>query len=288
MKLALIGVGLIGGSLAAALRAARRVDSVSGFDCDPSALVEALRLGIIDRAAASIDEAVRGADLIVIATPVGVAGAVLRSVAPSLDVDAIITDVGSTKGSVIAAAREALGAKFPRFVPAHPIAGRELNGVVHASADLFEGKMLITTPLPETAAPALARVEELWRGLGARVERLGHQDHDRIFAAVSHLPHLLAFALVAQIAGEPDANRKFQHAGAGFRDFTRIAAASPAMWRDVCLANKQAVASELTSFRDTLAKLQQAIEAGDAAALELMFERASSARRRHASDFDSA
>ncbi len=288
MKLALIGVGLIGGSLASALRVARLVESVRGFDTDPSALREALRLGIIDGSADSIDDAVRGADLVVIATPVGVIGQVLLAIEPALGAHAILTDVGSTKVSVIKAARAALGPKFARFVPSHPIAGRELNGVAHAQADLFRGKLLITTPVAETLESAVTRVEELWRNLGARIERLGGEDHDRIFAAVSHLPHLLAFALVAQISGGPDAERKFQHAGAGFRDFTRIAAASPVMWRDVCLANQAAIASELDAFREMLGDLQQAIERGDGAALEAIFERASNTRRRHAVGFDRA
>jgi prephenate dehydrogenase len=288
MKLALIGVGLIGGSLASALRVARLVESVRGFDIDPSALQEAIRLGIIDGAADSIDDAVRGADLVVIATPVGVIGPVLRAIEPALGADAILTDVGSTKASVIKAARAVLGPKFTRFVPSHPIAGRELNGVAHAQADLFRGKLLITTPVAETLESAVTRVEELWQNLGARIERLDGEDHDRIFAAVSHLPHLLAFALVAQIAVGPDAERKFQHAGAGFRDFTRIAAASPLMWRDVCLANQAAIASELDAFREMLGDLLQAIERGDGAALEAIFERASNARRRYAVRSDKA
>lgn len=289
MKLALIGVGLIGGSLAAALRAAHRVEAVRGFDTDPAALAQALRMGIIDAAAESIEDATSGADLVVIATPVGAAGEVMRAVAKSLgalDSKAILTDVGSTKGSVIAAARAALGAKVARFVPAHPIAGGELNGVSHAGADLFKGKLLVTTPLVETDPVALATVEDMWRAVGAWVERLDPDDHDAIFAAVSHLPHVLAFALVAQIADAPDAERKLQHAGAGFRDFTRIAAASPAMWRDVCLANREAISSELAQYSAALARIQQALGACDSAALETLFARASQARRQHRSRLD--
>ena len=179
-----------------------------------------------------------------------------RKLQARLKTSAVVTDVGSTKCSVIDDARTALGAAFPRFVPAHPIAGGERPGVEHAAADLFRNRLVITTPIPATDASATALVEELWRKVGARLERLSPEQHDKVFAAVSHLPHLLAFALVEMIARGPDAETRFSHAGAGFRDFTRIAASSPDMWRDVCLANRGPLAKNCapiarawTSFR---------------------------------------
>lgn len=279
MRLALIGVGLIGGSAAAAFRAAGRVSEVCGFDADPDACVTAQQRGVIDRRAASIAEAVRDADLVLLAVPVGAMAAVLDEVAQHARADAIVTDVGSTKRSVIDAARVALGERFSRFVPAHPIAGGELPGVAHADARLFDGKRLITTPLPKTDAQALETVESLWAATGAEPIRMDADEHDRTFAAVSHLPHLLSFALVAQIAGEPDAARKLGFAGAGFRDFTRIAASSPVMWRDIALANRDALAAELRGYRAMLDRLQQAVDREDGEALAEVFDLASRTRR---------
>ncbi len=268
MKLALIGVGLIGGSFTAALRTAGAVDRVIGFDTDPAAINKGLAAGVIDSAAASLAEAVAGADLVVLAAPVGAMRESFAGIAAHLPPQALITDVGSTKVSVITDAQATLGEAFRRFVPAHPIAGGERPGVEHADAGLFRGRLAITTPTADTDAAALAIVEGLWRSAGARLERLAPEAHDRIFAAVSHLPHVLAFALVEMIARAPDADAKFLHAGAGFRDFTRIAASSPEMWRDVCLANRAALASELGTYRARLAALQDAIERADGAALE--------------------
>ncbi|HQR77970.1 MAG TPA: prephenate dehydrogenase/arogenate dehydrogenase family protein, partial [Burkholderiaceae bacterium] len=236
MKLALVGVGLIGGSFAAALRASGEVDQVVGFDLDPEALSKGLAAGILDHAAGNLAGAVAAADLVVLAVPVGAMRAALTTIAPHLPPGALITDVGSTKVSVIADAQATLGDAIRRFVPAHPIAGGERPGVEHADPRLFRERLAITTPVADTDQEALAAVERLWRSVGARIERLTPEAHDRIFAAVSHLPHVLAFALVEMIARSADADAKFAHAGAGFRDFTRIAASSPQMWRDVCLA----------------------------------------------------
>jgi prephenate dehydrogenase len=280
MKLALIGVGLIGGSFAAALRASGEVDEVVGFDLDPEAARKGLAAGILDRAAASLAEAVSTADLVVLAVPVGTMRPALAAIAGQLPPGALVTDVGSTKVSVIADAQATLGGAFSRFVPAHPIAGGERPGVEHADLRLFQDRLAITTPVTDTDPGALATVERLWRSVGARLERLAPDVHDRIFAAVSHLPHVLAFALVEMIARSPDADAKFAHAGAGFRDFTRIAASSPQMWRDVCLANRVALASELNTYRQSLATLQDAIDSADGATLERLFEAAAAARRR--------
>jgi prephenate dehydrogenase len=279
MKLALIGVGLIGGSFALALRAAREVDAVAGFDVDARALAIGMERGVLTRQAASLMDAVRDADLVVVATPVGAMREALAAMAPGLAPAAVITDVGSTKQSVIDAACAALGDRVSRFVPSHPIAGGERPGVSHADPGLFAGRLAITTPTPQTDAEALQQVERLWRAVGAQVERLSPMDHDRIFAAVSHLPHVLAFALVDMIARSPDAAACFAHAGAGFRDFTRIAASSPAMWRDVCLANREPLLAQLASYRTQLAELEAAIAVADGEALHRLFDSAAQARR---------
>ena len=283
MRVALIGVGLIGGSAVAAWRAAGQVTRAVGVDRDPQVVALAIERGVLDAGAASIAEAVADADLVLLAVPVGAMAAVLAEVAAAVPPYALITDVGSTKRSVIDAARAALSASssfsFRRFVPAHPIAGGELPGVAHASATLFKGKRLVTTPVAETHADALDRVEALWRAAGADVLRMDADEHDAIFAAVSHLPHLLSFALVAQIAAEPDGARKLSFGGAGFRDFTRIAASSAVMWRDIALANRASLSAELAGYRALLERLQQAVDAGDGETLRQVFERASRARR---------
>lgn len=277
MKLALIGVGLIGGSFARALRAAGEVDVVVGFDCQPASLKRALDLGVIDQSAESAVRAVEHADLVMIATPVGSMKDVLQAIAARLDPSAIVTDVGSTKASVIEAARHQLGSAFERFVPGHPIAGREHSGVEYSDVELFKGKLFISTPVERTGAEAVRQVEALWRSVGCRTDRMTPEEHDNVFAAVSHLPHLLAFALVAQIAADVDAAQKFALAGAGFRDFTRIAASSPAMWSDVCVANHSALSDELKQHRNLLEELQRAIDECDREALQSVFTRARAA-----------
>jgi len=279
MKLALLGCGLLGGSTAAAWRRSGCVSSVSGYDLVPARVERGLALGIVDHAAASVADAVAGADCIVLATPVGSMAPLLRELVRHAPVDAIITDVGSTKAALVASARQALGDTFGRLVPAHPIAGGALSGIDYASADLFEGCWVITTPLEETRADALQRVEANWTACGATVERMAATEHDRIFAAVSHLPHLLAFALVDLVASQSDGARKLRFAGAGFRDFTRIAASDPSMWRDIAMANRAALGPELAQYRRQLEVLQAALDAGDAEKLEGLFERASRVRR---------
>jgi prephenate dehydrogenase len=290
VKLALIGVGLIGGSAAAAWRAASAVEHVVGYDVDPGAAERGRTRGIVDATATTIALAVADADLVLVAVPVLAMRAVFEEVGRHAPAQAIFTDVGSTKLSVIEAARASLaagdGSALSRFVPGHPIAGRELPGVDFAQAQLFRDKLVITTPTAETSAESTAVVESLWEQAGARVARMDAAEHDRIFAAVSHLPHLLAFGLVATIAAEADGDRKLEFAGAGFRDFTRIAASSPVMWRDVCLANRTALGQELQRYRELLDQLQRAVDAGDAGFLERTFALASEARRRHAPTLD--
>lgn len=285
MRIALIGVGMVGGSLLAAWRQAGLVTTATGYDIDPRSLAAAAD-GLIDRPAASVAQAVADAELVVVATPVGAMREVLAQIAAALPHDALVTDVGSTKGDVIEHARAVLGAAFGRFVPAHPIAGKEQPGVEHADARLFAGKRVVLTPTPETSADALARVEGLYARTGARVERMDAAEHDRVFAAVSHLPHLLSFALVAAIGSGPAGERKLAYGGAGFRDFTRIAASSPAMWRDICVANRVALGEELRGYRALLDRLQRAIDDGDGAALQQTFELAARLRRRWAKPAD--
>ena len=286
MRIALIGVGMIGGSLLAAWRQAGLVTTAIGCDIDERALELAAGRGLIDRRTTTIAEAVADAEVVIVATPVGSMREVFAQIAGALPADALLTDVGSTKGDVIADARAEMGAAFPRFVPAHPIAGKELPGVEHADAGLFAGKRVVLTPTAETDAEALATVEALFARIGARLEHMDAAEHDRIFAAVSHLPHLLSFALVAAIGSEPGGERKLAYGGAGFRDFTRIAAASPVMWRDICVANRAALGEELRSYRALLERLQQAVDAGDASMLQQTFELASLLRRRWANPGD--
>jgi prephenate dehydrogenase len=286
MRLALLGVGMIGGSLAAAWRRAGAVTTVTGFDIAPGALEAARALGLVDRIAVDAATAVEDADVVLLATPVGAMRQVLAAISPRLPPQTIVTDVGSTKVGVIADAGATLGAAIVRFVPAHPIAGRELPGVEHADADLFAGKRIILTPTPPTDAAAVAEVERLFAAAGGRVEKMDAAEHDRIFAAVSHLPHLLSFALVAAIAEGADGRRKLGYGGAGFRDFTRIAAASPVMWRDICLANRDALGRELRHYRAALDRLQVAVDAGDAEALHRTFELASTLRRQWSGTVD--
>lgn len=286
MKLALIGVGLIGGSFARAVRAAGRVSRVVGFDTQREALQRAFELGVIDEIATSAANAVDGADLVMIATPVESAEAVLRAIASRLSNAAIVTDVGSTKAGVIEAARAELGAAFERFVPAHPIAGSEHSGVEHADSALFRNSVCVLTSPAGTAASAVRQVESLWRDVGCRVEHMSAEEHDTVFAAVSHLPHLLAFAVVAQIASTPDAERKFAMAGPSFRDFTRIAASSPSMWTEICISNRSALSSQLRSHRQLLSKLQSALDEGDAGTLRQVFSQAATASRRGSNTTD--
>ncbi|HVJ75104.1 MAG TPA: prephenate dehydrogenase/arogenate dehydrogenase family protein [Casimicrobiaceae bacterium] len=283
MKLIVVGVGLIGGSCALALKAHGAAHDVVGVGRTRANLDEALSRGIVDRAYA-LDEPwgteLRDADVVLVATPVAQIAPVLARIASAMGPSTVVTDAGSTKEDVVAAARDAFGARLARFVPAHPIAGTEHSGAASAFPTLFRDRTTVVTPLRETAPDALATVRALWERCGARVIELEPAQHDRIFAAVSHLPHVLAFALVAQLAARPDAADLFAHAASGFRDFTRIAGSSPEMWRDIALANRGALSAALRDYRELLATLAAAIDSGDGAALERVFAQASDARRR--------
>jgi len=279
-RVAVIGVGLVGGSFALALREAGACESIVGAGRSAENLHLARARGIVDEVARDAAEAVRGADWVLVAVPVAQSAAVFAALAPALAAHAVITDAGSTKRDVVAAARATLGAGIARFVPGHPIAGAEQSGAGAARADLFRGRRTVLTPLPETAAPALAQVEAAWRACGATVSTMTPETHDALLAAVSHLPHLLAYALVHELAGRGDAPELFAHAAGGFRDFTRIAASDPEMWRDICMANRDALLAELDRYGAKLSRLRGLLERGDAAALERVFAEARAARER--------
>lgn len=278
-KVVIVGAGLVGGSFALALRRAGIVGRLVGVDRDSEALADALRLGLVDVIAHEHGPACENADLVLLAAPVAQTAAVLSAVLPFIRDSTILTDVGSTKGDVVDAARHVLGTRIGQFVPGHPIAGRETHGPCAASVDLFDGKRVILTPLSENAQATVARVRAAWQHCGARVTTMDVAQHDRILASVSHLPHVLAYALVAQIVDGPDSDLKLELAGAGFRDFTRIAASSPEMWRDIVLANRDVLLDELDRYREVLDALRAMIEASDGAGIEAVFERASRTRQ---------
>lgn len=278
-KIAIFGVGLIGGSFALALRQAGAVGQIVGVGRTAGPLARARELGIIDVASVSVADAVADAELVLIAAPVAQTGAILRQIAPYLSAQTVVTDAGSTKSEVVAAARSALGARIAQFVPGHPIAGRELNGPEAAIADLYVGKKAVLTPLPENSPASIERVAAAWRQCGALVHQLTPEQHDQVFAAVSHLPHLLAYALVDELAQRPQADTLFQYAASGFRDFTRIAGSSPEMWRDITLANRPALLHELDAYLAHLARLRQMLAAADGGRIEAVYGNAQRARQ---------
>ena len=277
-KLVVFGVGLIGGSFALALKKRRAVAHVVGVGRSRANLLAARRLGIIDEIAAEAGTAVKDADLVLLAVPLGQTRAVLAQIAPHLAAHTVVSDAGSTKRDVIAAARRQLGATFARFVPAHPIAGTEKSGAEAAFAELFENRNLIVTPEPETSARALKLVTAAWKLAGMRILSMDAAKHDRMFALVSHLPHLLSFTAVGNIAGYPDAARLFQHIGGGFRDLTRIAGSSPEMWRDICIANRDPILAALDGYLSDLEAVRGMVEASDGQGLAMKFSTARNAR----------
>jgi prephenate dehydrogenase len=278
-KVVIFGVGLIGGSFALALRQAGAVRHIVGMGRSQPVMARALELGIIDAVGASVQDAMRGASLVLVAAPVAQTGAILASLLPYLEEGTVLTDAGSTKSDVVAAARQALGARVGQFVPGHPIAGRESNGPDAAIADLYRGKKAVLTPLAENRAADVDTVAAAWSACGAAVHRLTPGEHDKVFAAVSHLPHLLAFGLVDDIARKPHADLLFQYAASGFRDFTRIAGSSPEMWRDISIANRDALLGELDAYLAQLTGLRALLAASDGAGLEAVYANAQRARR---------
>ncbi|VVE09005.1 prephenate dehydrogenase [Pandoraea fibrosis] len=277
-KLVICGVGLIGGSLARALKAAGTVKEVVGVGRSEASLARACELGVIDRAAVSMADAVAGADVVVLAAPVAQTPALFAAIRPHLAGHTIVTDAGSTKTDAVTAAKAALGDEAWRFVPGHPIAGAELSGVDAAKVDLYRDRRVVLCPQPANRSEDVALVRAMWEATGARVSEMSETQHDRVFASVSHLPHVLSYALIAQILEAPDAALKFGFAGGGFRDFTRIAASNPEMWRDICVANREALLAELDGYLATLGTLRELIDAGDGAGLEAVFARTSQAR----------
>jgi prephenate dehydrogenase len=277
MKLAVIGVGLIGGSFALALKQAKAASHVVGVGRNAANLKVALERGIIDSTAPDPAAAARDADLVLVATPVAQFPKVFAALA---DAKGLITDGGSTKRDVIAAARKALGKKIARFVPAHPIAGAEKSGAAAASAELFRARRVVLTPLPENSKENVSEIEEAWKRCGAQVARMDPEEHDAVLAAVSHLPHVLAYALVHDVAKRNNSAQLFSFAAGGFRDFTRIASSHPEMWRDICLANRDRLLQEMKSYANELGSIRKLIAKGDASGLEKLFAAARDARNK--------
>ena len=279
-KLVIVGTGLIGGSFALALKRARAVKRVVGVGRTRRNLADAVKLKIIDEATQDAAAAVRDADFVLLATPVGQMPAVMTAIAPHLPAHAVVTDAGSTKRDVVECARRFLGRHYPRFVPGHPIAGTEKSGATAAFPELFRGRNVILTPQPETAPRATALVRRCWEACGARVSRLGVEEHDQILAGVSHLPHVIAYALVNMLAGRRNPGRLFGFSAGGLRDTVRIAGSSPEMWADICSANRDALLAVLEDYENELEAMRAAIESGDAEGLKRMFSRARASREK--------
>src|SRR3954470_6327730 len=279
-RVAILGVGLIGGSFALALKEAGACAHVAGAGRNSANLKLALERGVIDSIAADAVAAAHGADLVLLAAPLAQFPKLFRDVASVLGPKAVVTDGGSTKRDVVAAARAALGRKLGQFVPAHPIAGGEKSGAGAASATLFQNKRVVLTTLPENSEPSIKKINDAWSVCGANVTRMTPEEHDAILGAVSHLPHVLAYALVHEIASREDGAQLFGYAAGGFRDFTRIASSQPEMWRDICIANRDRLLEELKNYGRALDSMAKLLEAGDAAGLEKVFAEARAARER--------
>jgi prephenate dehydrogenase len=279
-RLCIIGVGLIGGSLARALRAAGACREVVGAGRNAGNLQAAVELGVIDRYDTDLAQAVSGADMVVVCVPLGAMEAVFNAIKGRLAGDAVLTDAGSAKGSVIAAAQRAFGNVPDFFVPGHPIAGTEQSGVEASFPELYKDRRVILTPLPDTRADATGRVRAMWEVAGAQVVSMDPVHHDAVLAATSHLPHLLAYSLVDTLSRLEDNDEVFDYAAGGFRDFTRIASSDPVMWRDICLANGDAILLMIGRFVDDLQALSEAISNHDGQRLLAVFTAAKAARDR--------
>jgi prephenate dehydrogenase len=277
-RVVVVGVGLIGGSFALALKQAKACGHVIGVGRNPANLKLALSLGAIDSTSSDAARAAEDADLVLVAAPVGQFPKIFGALAGSLKPGAILTDAGSTKRDVVAAARKALKKKIAQFVPAHPIAGAEKSGAGAANAELFRGRRVVITPLEENPPAALDKVNQAWSTCGARTSQMTPEQHDAVFAAVSHLPHFLAYALVHEFNGRKNATELFSFAAGGFRDFTRIASSHPEMWRDICVANADKLGAEVASYAKKLAAMKKLLARRDAKALEKLFDEARDAR----------
>jgi prephenate dehydrogenase len=277
-RLAIIGCGLMGGSFALALREGGLVGHVSGYSPRKTTRQRALALGVIDQACDTVAEAVNDADVVLLAVPVQATEVTLRTLAPHLSAHALLMDVGSTKCDVIAAAHATLGLALPRFVPAHPIAGKESAGIDHAEAHLYVHRQVLLTPTVDTDPSYTAKAQAIWQATGAQVGILEAPFHDQTFAAVSHLPHLLAFAYMNGLSTQVDGARMIGMGGPGFRDFSRIAASDPTVWRDILLANRDQVLQQLARTRDALQAIEQAMKEGDAEKLSQLIETSRQAR----------
>lgn len=276
--LALIGCGLMGGSFALALRQAGLVQHITGFSASEKTRQRAVELGVIDQACNSVAEAVQGADLVLLAVPVGAMHSSFAALQGSLSPTALLMDVGSTKGDVIAAARAALGERLNCFVPAHPIAGKEVSGIEHAEGTLYQDRRCILTPVQQNSIRQIQRAQTVWSAIGSHVSRMTPEAHDATFAAVSHLPHLLAFAAVNALSAQPQGAAFLEMAGPGFRDFSRIAASDSAVWRDILSANRSEVLTQITHFRAALDQFENTLNQGDTAALQQLIQQASEVR----------
>ncbi len=277
-KLAIIGVGLIGSSLSLALREANAVNRVVGFGRNRSNLEKGVEIGVLDSFEDSIAATVQGADIVVVAVPLGTMALVFAELRPAIDTGTVITDVGSAKGSVVAAAATELGSLNRRFVPAHPIAGTEKSGVEAGFASLYQNRRVILTPNDATDEDATERVRQMWQDCGAIVEFTDVKHHDKVLAATSHLPHMLAYALVHQLSNLNDHEEIFRYASGGFRDFTRIASSDPVMWRDVCIANGDVLVEMIEQYQQELGQIITAIKSEDVDGLLRLFGRAKSER----------
>jgi len=277
-KLSVIGCGLIGGSFALALRAAGLVGRVVAYNSSRRSLDKALAMGVIDEAADSPAAAAAGADLVLVAVPVSAIESVLRAVREHLGEHTLVMDVGSTKRDAVDAARRVLRDRLPNFVPAHPIAGKESAGVSHADARLFMNRQVILTPITQTSAAQLRRAEACWAAVGGTVQQMTPDNHDASFAAVSHLPHLIAFAYFNALLGQPAGADYLAMGGPGFRDFTRIAASDPQVWRDILWTNREEVLKQSMRFRQALDALEHVMRSGHVETLEALIRVASDGR----------
>jgi prephenate dehydrogenase len=277
-QLGVIGCGLMGGSFALALKRAGLVRRVVGYSKSPSTTERAKKLGVIDTAAESALQAVAGSDIVLLAVPVAASEATFKAICHLVEPGLLLMDVGSTKRDVVDAARRALKDRIASFVPAHPIAGKEAAGVVNADAALYGGRQVILTPLAQTAPELVQKATDVWSAIGAQVLRMTPENHDAAFAAVSHLPHLLAFAYFNSVAKQPAGDDFLALAGPGFRDFTRIAASDPAVWCDILLANREEILRQSMRFRHTLDAIEHVMRSGNAPALENLVRKASAAR----------